>query len=86
MPTTMTRAALNTIVYSLAAAQVAADPAGVTAETHLFLDLNFDSLDAVDYTMELEDAFSISVPDNIAEDLKTAGQVANAVAEILGIE
>jgi acyl carrier protein len=43
----------------------------VTPEASFIDDLNADSLDIVELVMELEDAFSIEIPDEDAEKLKT---------------
>ena len=43
----------------------------LTAETNLFNDLKFDSLDAVELIIELEEKFSIELLDKEAEDIKT---------------
>jgi acyl carrier protein len=56
--------------------QIAADQAGVstqevTRETHFINDLNFDSLDRVEFVMSIEDEFSISVPDEETEKVGT---------------
>lgn len=72
----------NTIlskVIELAADQGGVDPAHVCPETHFINDLNFDSLDVVEFTMSLEDAFGLSVPDEDAENLRTVGQVTDYV-------
>lgn len=43
----------------------------LTPETNLFNDLKFDSLDAVELIIELEEKFSIELLDKEAEDIKT---------------
>ena len=43
----------------------------ITPETNLFNDLKFDSLDAVELIIELEEKFSIELLDKEAEDIKT---------------
>ncbi len=74
MPTTLNDEQMIERVRQLAAEQVGADPAGVTLDTHFFNDLNYDSLDAVDFTMKLEDEFEITIPDEEADRAKTVGQ------------
>ena len=71
--------AILTKVIELAADQGGVDPANVCSETHFINDLNFDSLDVVEFTMSLEDAFGLSVPDEDAENLRTVGQVTEYV-------
>ena len=62
-------------VIELAADQVGVDPKQVTAETHFENDLEYDSLDEVDFAMKLEDEFELSVSDEDATQLKTVGDV-----------
>ncbi len=70
----MTQEQLADTVRRLAAEQVSVDPDGVTLETDLFADLNFDSLDAVDFTMKLEDEFGVTIDDEQATGVRTVGQ------------
>ena len=60
-------------ICELAAEQAAVNVAEVSLETHLFNDLNFDSLDSVEFVMKIEDAFDIHVPDDEAERVLTIG-------------
>jgi acyl carrier protein len=39
------------------------EPTAITREAHFIKDLGFDSLDTVDLMMQLEQEFSISIPD-----------------------
>jgi acyl carrier protein len=53
-------------------------------ETHLLLnDLGLDSLDLVECSMEVEEELGISIPDELVEQVKTVGDVANGVMELL---
>jgi acyl carrier protein len=53
-------------------------------EDHTLLgDLGMDSLDIVECTMEIEEHFDISVPDEIAERIKTVGDAADGVLALL---
>jgi acyl carrier protein len=60
-------------VCKIAAEQVAVDPATVSPASHLHADLNFDSLDDVEFTMSIEDAFDVSIPDEAASAVRTVG-------------
>ncbi|MGD8451929.1 MAG: acyl carrier protein [Phycisphaerae bacterium] len=62
-------------VRELAAAQVNADPAMITEQTSFLADLNYDSLDVVEFIMEVEDAFDLAVPDVEAQEVRTVGDV-----------
>lgn len=71
----MTKQEITQKVIELAAAQVGVDPATVSPETHFINDLNYDSLDQVEFAMEAEDEFEFSVPDDDAEKFDTVGKV-----------
>ncbi|MGA2067256.1 MAG: phosphopantetheine-binding protein [Thermoguttaceae bacterium] len=49
----------------------------------LLNDLGCDSLDIVEVTMELEEHFDISVPDELQERLRTVGGIADGVLQLL---
>jgi acyl carrier protein len=55
--------------------------AAITPETHFINDLNFDSLERVEFGMQVEDEFNITVPDDEFEKLMTVQQVAVAICE-----
>lgn len=68
-----------------------AEAAGVSVEsvkpeTHLVNDLNLDSLDRVEMTMDLEDEFGIEIPDEDAEPLVTVQQVLDYIASRVPVE
>ncbi len=60
-------------VIELAANKLSADAGKITETTSFIEDLNADSLDVVDFVMELEGAFSIEIPDEDVEKIKTVG-------------
>lgn len=47
----------------------------ITMEAVITDDLGADSLDVVDLVMDLEDAFSIEIPDEAMVDIKTIGDI-----------
>jgi acyl carrier protein len=51
----------------------------ITLESHLNDDLGADSLDAVELIMAIEDAFEISVSDEVAQSLDTVGKIVDFV-------
>lgn len=53
----------------------------VKLTTNIFEDLGADSLDIVDMLMMLEDQYNISIPDEIAQEMKTIGDVVNYIEE-----
>jgi acyl carrier protein len=67
---------------------IAAEQAGVGVEqvmpaTHFVNDLNFDSLDVVEFAMEVEDELGVSIPDDQVEKLQIVEDVVNYVADQL---
>jgi acyl carrier protein len=66
-------------------AEFAAIPPEQIQETHaLIADLGCDSLDIVEITMEVEEHFDISVPDDQEQDVRTVGDIADGVMRLLG--
>ncbi len=47
----------------------------LTPETDFVKDLMADSLDRVEIMMRLEDEFSISIPDDVAAEINTIGDI-----------
>ena len=66
-------------VVEIVARQGGLDTSEVTPAKHLMADLGLDSLDIAEVTMELEDAFSIAIPDAEAQNIQTVGQVIDYV-------
>jgi acyl carrier protein len=56
-------------------------PEQVTPETSFINDLGADSLDTVELVMELEDKFSIQIPDEEAEKIQTVGDAIRYIEE-----
>ncbi len=57
------------------AAQLSVDPEKVTTDAKFIEDLGADSLDTVELVMAFEDKFSVEVPDEDAEKLKSVADV-----------
>ena len=53
----------------------------VKLTTNIFEDLGADSLDIVDMLMMLEDHYNITIPDEVAQEMKTIGDVVNYIEE-----
>lgn len=51
------------------------DASKVTPEADFKADLDADSLHLVELAMELEDKYGVSIPDEVALELKTVGSV-----------
>ena len=64
----------------LAAKQVGVDASTVLPESDFFTDLNFDSLDAMEFVMKVEEEFDVSVSDERAEKVRTPRQAYEMLA------
>ena len=62
-------------VTKIIAEQLGVDKPEVPLEKDLMKDLNADSLDALEITMEIELEFDITIPDDAAGKLKTTQQI-----------
>ena len=61
-------------VKKMAAEKFVIDEKTISLESN-FRDLNADSLDSVEFMMELEKEFSISIPDSDFESLTNVGNI-----------
>ena len=68
-------------IRQLIADQLEIDPEQITPETDLMLDLNADSLDAVDVLTEIEDEFGIEIPDEMTEEFNIVANLVKYVEE-----
>ena len=66
-------------IVAMIADQLAKDPASTTPETRLIEDLKADSLEVVEMIMELEDKFSIRIPDEDLEKLQTIQNIVDYI-------
>lgn len=55
--------------------QLSVDEEEVTMEASITEDLGADSLDVVDLIMSLEEEFSLEIPDEDVEKIKTVGDI-----------
>jgi acyl carrier protein len=62
------------------ATELEVDPSAIRDETRFREDLEADSLDLVELTVELEDSYGIRIPDEEAAKILTVGQAADYVA------
>ena len=68
-------------IRNLIADQLDIDPEQITPETDLMLDLNADSLDAVDVLTQIEDEFGIEIPDEKTEEFNIIANIVKYVED-----
>ena len=66
-------------VIDIVSEQMGVEREKISRETSFVNDLRADSLDTVELVMELEDKFSLSIPDEEAEKIQTVGQAIDYV-------
>ena len=71
-------------VKQMISKEFSVDPMKLSRETRLEEDLNIDSLDAVELVMGLEDAFGVTISDEVAQAFKTIGEITDFVTEKIG--
>ena len=81
--TTETRDALVDRVVKLAARQVEMPPEQVSLDSSFQQDLGYDSLDVVEFVMEVEDEFDGSVPDDAADKIATVRQAIDEMRRLV---
>lgn len=55
----------------------------LTVETNIVADTGLDSVSVMDFVFELEDEFGITVPLDRISDVKTVGQLAAAIHDLM---
>lgn len=75
---------LESKVIAVIVEKLGVDESEVTLGANFTNDLGADSLDTVELIMELEKAFSITIPDNEAEKIATVADAVNFVKSKLG--
>ncbi len=68
-------------IRDLIADQLEIDPELIKPETDLMLDLNADSLDAVDVLTQIEDEFGIEIPDEKTEEFNIVANLVKYVED-----
>ena len=80
------RSEITAKIVALAAEHGGVEPASISLETHFVNDLHFDSLELVEFTMDLEEEFELTVPDEEAAKLLIVGAVIEYVLAHLSDE
>ena len=68
-------------VKEIIATQLSVEPEKVTSEAKFIEDLGADSLDIVELVMAFEDKFSVEVPDEDTEKLKSVKDVVDYIQQ-----
>ena len=66
-------------VQEIIAEQLELDPAKITMESSLMEDLEAESLDVIELVMAFEEEFGVKMPDEELENIKTVGDIVNAL-------
>lgn len=56
--------------------------APISSATDISRDLNLDSLAVMDFIMDLEEKFDISIPLNLVPEIQTVGDLVNIIARM----
>lgn len=62
-------------ISAIVSEQLAVDAAGITSTTNFVDELGADSLDVVELTMAVEEAFDVEIPDEDAEKFQTPADI-----------
>ena len=81
----MDRSELEARVRTVLAEQLAVEESQCVPDARFAEDLNADSLDLVEAVLALEEEWSIEIPEDEMESVKTVGQAVDLVASKLGI-
>ena len=68
-------------IVAVLAKQLQIDPSSITPETDIVEDLGADSLDVVEILMELEQTFSLSIPDEEIVRFRTPDAIVAYIEE-----
>lgn len=72
---------IESIIKEIIATQLSVEPEKVTSEAKFIEDLGADSLDIVELVMAFEDKFSVEVPDEDTEKLKSVKDVVDYIEQ-----
>ncbi|KGG53308.1 MULTISPECIES: acyl carrier protein [unclassified Lactobacillus] len=77
----MSKEEIFTKIRDILADNFEVDKEKITDETNFTSDLDADSIDLVEFILQLEDEFGAEISDEDAEKLKTVGDAVNYVAD-----
>lgn len=70
-------------VKQIVADQMGVPPEKIREQDALIEDIGCDSLDVIEITMEVEEQFDITVPDDQAQQIRTVSDMADGVLQLL---
>jgi acyl carrier protein len=70
-------------VKRIVAETMGISPEIVREQSALEADLGADSLDVIEITMEVEEHFDITVPDEVGDRIRTVSEIADGVVQLL---
>ncbi len=76
----MTEEEIFTKISDILADNFDVDKAQITKDTNFSSDLNADSIDLVEFILQLEDEFGSEISDEDAEKIKTVGDAVSYIA------
>lgn len=79
----MTEEAIFQKVAQILSEELGIDKGLIQMNSNFIDDLNADSLDIVDLVVEMEHEFSLSIPDDEAERIKTVGDAVRYISQSL---
>lgn len=82
-PGTGTRDALSRRVIRLVAEQAALTEEGIELDSSFMADLNYDSLDVVEFIMKVEEEFDLTLPDDVADRITTVRQAIEEIRKLV---
>lgn len=68
-------------IIEIVGKQLGIEKANIKRESSFVNDLGADSLDTVELVMEIEEAFSVSIPDEDAQKMQTVGDAIDYIAK-----
>jgi acyl carrier protein len=82
----LTREQVLSEIKQIVGQQLAHAPEQIEETSALVEDLGADSLDVIEITMEVEEHFDITVPEEAGENARTVGEIVDGVMGLLGQE
>jgi len=79
----MSTADIEVKVIEIVSKQLGVAKEKITRQSSFVNDLGADSLDTVELVMEIEDAFTLSIPDESAEKIQTVGDAIKYIEDHL---